>query len=100
MTDPKLEIIPKKYSGESTVISMRITKAMLADIDKIAAETGRTRNELMSLGLEFALKHIKIIDKYIGRKRQWQSSNAKCAAATWRYPPTRPSEPANTAAVR
>ena len=49
--------------GESTVISMRITKAMLADIDKIAAETGRTRNELMSLGLEFALKHIKIIDK-------------------------------------
>ena len=63
MTDPKLEIIPKKYSGESTVISLRSTKAMLADIDKIAAETGRTRNELMSLGLEFALKHIKIIDK-------------------------------------
>ena len=63
MTDPKLEIIPKTYSGESTVISMRITKAMLADIDKIAAETGRTRNELMTLGLEFALKHIEIIDK-------------------------------------
>ena len=63
MTDPTLEIIPKKYSGESTVISMRITKAMLADIDKIAAETGRTRNELMTLGLEFALKHIEIIDK-------------------------------------
>lgn len=63
MTDPKLEIIPKKYSGELTVISMRITKAMLADIDKIAAETGRTRNELMTLGLEFALKHIEIIDK-------------------------------------
>lgn len=63
MTDPKLEIIPKRYFGESTVISMRITKAMLADIDKIAAETGRTRNELMTLGLEFALKHIEIIDK-------------------------------------
>lgn len=63
MTDPKLEIIPKRYSRESTVISMRITKAMLADIDKIAAETGRTRNELMTLGLEFALKHIEIIDK-------------------------------------
>lgn len=63
MTDPKLEMIPKRYSGESTVISMRITKAMLADIDKIAAETGRTRNELMTLGLEFALKHIEIIDK-------------------------------------
>ena len=42
---------------------MRITKAMLAEIDKIAAETGRTRNELMTLGLEFALKHIEIIDK-------------------------------------
>lgn len=63
MEDPKLEIAPKKYSGESTVISLRIAKAMLADIDKIAAETGRTRNELMTLGLEFALKHIEIIDK-------------------------------------
>ena len=48
MAEPKLEIIPKKYSGESTVISMRISKAMLADIDKLAAETGRTRNELMA----------------------------------------------------
>ena len=62
MAEPKLEIIPKKYSGESTVISMRISKAMLADIDRLAAETGRTRNELMSLGLEFALKHIEIIN--------------------------------------
>ena len=62
MAEPKLEIIPKKYSGESTVISMRISKAMLADIDKLSAETGRTRNELMALGLEFALKHIEIIN--------------------------------------
>ena len=62
MAEPKLEIIPKKYSGESTVISMRIPKAMLADMDKLAAETGRTRNELMALGLEFALKHIEIIN--------------------------------------
>ena len=62
MAEPKLEIIPKKYSGESTVISMRISKAMLADIDKLAAETGRTRNELMALALEFALKHIEIIN--------------------------------------
>lgn len=62
MAEPKLEIIPKKYSGESTVISMRISKAMLADIDKLAAESGRTRNELMALGLEFALKHIEIIN--------------------------------------
>ena len=62
MAEPKLEIITKKYSGESTVISMRISKAMLADIGKLAAETGRTRNELMALGLEFALKHIEIIN--------------------------------------
>ena len=61
MAEPKLEIIPKKYSGESTVISSRISKAMLADIDRLAAETGRTRNELMALGLEFAIKHIEII---------------------------------------
>jgi hypothetical protein len=35
-------------------------KDMLADIDKVAAETGRTRNEILMLSLEFALEHMEI----------------------------------------
>ena len=61
MDEPKLAITPKKYTGETSVISMRIPKDMVKDLDAMAERTGRTRNELMSLCLEFALKHIEII---------------------------------------
>lgn len=57
---PELRIVPKKYTGASTVISMRLPKDLLGDIDNVAADTGRTRNELMQLCLEFALQHMII----------------------------------------
>lgn len=60
MDIPKLQISRKRYSGDSTVISMRIPKDMLGDLDKIAEFTGRTRNEILSTALEFALKHMEI----------------------------------------
>lgn len=60
MDIPKLQITRKRYSGESTVISMRIPKDMLGDLDKIAEFTGRTRNEILTMSLEFALKHMQI----------------------------------------
>ncbi|MDE6579766.1 MAG: ribbon-helix-helix domain-containing protein [Ruminiclostridium sp.] len=60
MSDKKLTLKPHKYNGESTVISMRLPKDMLAEIDKIAADTGRTRNEILFLSLEFALENIEI----------------------------------------
>lgn len=60
MDVPKLQISRKRYSGESTVISMRIPKDMLGDLDKIAGFTGRTRNEILTMSLEFALKHMQI----------------------------------------
>lgn len=61
MEQPILKITPKKYVGESSVISMRIPKDMIRDIDRIATSTGRTRNELLTLSLEFALNHIEIV---------------------------------------
>lgn len=61
MEQPILKITPKKYVGESSVISMRIPKDMIRDIDRIAASTGRTRNELLTLSLEFALNHIEVV---------------------------------------
>ena len=60
MEKPKLQIAPKKYSGESSVISMRLPKDMLRDIDAVAEETGRTRNEIMQLSMEFALDNMEI----------------------------------------
>ena len=60
MDKPILHIPAKKYSGESTVVSLRLPKDMLIDFDNVANTTGRTRNELMSLSLEFALQHMEI----------------------------------------
>lgn len=60
MEKPTLRLTAKKYSGESAVISMRMPKDMLKDIDEIASVTGRTRNEILSLSLEFALNHMEI----------------------------------------
>lgn len=60
MNDKKLVIQPHKYGGETSVISMRLPKEMLADIDRVAAETGRTRNEILILSMEFALENMQI----------------------------------------
>ena len=62
MDEPVFLIRQKKYVGETMVVSMRIPKDMLADIDKAAQVSGRTRNEIMSMSLEFALNHMKITD--------------------------------------
>ena len=63
MEKPVLKISPKKYSGETTIVSMRMSKEMLKDIDSVAALVGRTRNEIMAMSLEFALEHMEIVMK-------------------------------------
>lgn len=60
MSEKKLIIQPHKYSGETSVISMRLPKNMLADIDKVATETGRTRNEILTISIEYALENMQI----------------------------------------
>lgn len=60
MTEKKLVIHSQRYTGESKVISMRIPMDMLTEIDRAAKETGRTRNEIMQLCLEFALENMAI----------------------------------------
>ena len=42
-----LRIEAKRYVEESVVISSRIPKDMLQDIDFVAKESGRTRNEIV-----------------------------------------------------
>jgi predicted DNA-binding protein len=63
MEKPVLQITPKKYAGETTIVSMRMSKELLKDIDNIAKVTGRNRNEIMAMSLEFALNHMEIVMK-------------------------------------
>ena len=61
MQKPVLRISSKKYGGETTIVSMRMAKELLKDIDHVAALTGRNRNEILTMSLEFALKHTEIL---------------------------------------
>lgn len=60
MSEPKFQVTRKKYTAESAVVSLRIPKDMLQQIDEIATKTGRTRNEFMTMSLEYALDHLEI----------------------------------------
>ena len=63
MTEKKLVIKPHRFGGETTVISLRLPKEMLAVIDQAASDTGRTRNEILVLSMEFALENMEINDQ-------------------------------------
>lgn len=63
MDNIRLVIPPKKYTGETSIVSMRIPKDMLKDIDAAAKTAGRTRNEILQMSLEFALNHMEISNK-------------------------------------
>ena len=63
MNEKRLRIEPPRYVESSVVVSMRIPKDMLRDLDQAAELTGRTRNEIISISLEYALKHMDIEQK-------------------------------------
>lgn len=63
MDNIRLVIPPKKYTGETSIVSMRIPKDMLKDIDTAAKAARRTRNEILQMSLEFALNHMEISNK-------------------------------------
>ncbi|MBQ7288455.1 MAG: ribbon-helix-helix protein, CopG family [Clostridia bacterium] len=60
MSKEKLVISSKKYRGDSTVISIRLPDELVKELDKIAEETGRTRNEVIQKCLAFAVDNLEI----------------------------------------
>ncbi len=41
---------------------VRIKESTVSDLDKLAKETGRSRNELINILLEFGVKNVEIVD--------------------------------------
>lgn len=63
MNDTKKLTIPaKKDKGESAVISARIPIELVKRIDEVAEQTGRTRNEIIMMCLDFALDNTVVSD--------------------------------------
>jgi metal-responsive CopG/Arc/MetJ family transcriptional regulator len=63
MSEPVFRIPRKKYGGDTTVVSMRMAKELLKEIDNVAELSGRNRNEVLTMSLEFALNHMEIVLK-------------------------------------
>ncbi len=62
MSNDKLVVKPKRPKGEDgyKVFSVRIKENIIDKIDEISASTGRSRNELIGLFLEFAVDRCEI----------------------------------------
>ncbi len=63
MSETKFVLKVKKYTEESQVLSVRMPKDMLRDVDAVAEHTGRTRNEVILKSIEFALRNLEIPEK-------------------------------------
>ena len=60
METKKLIIESKKFRGDSMVVSTRLPIEFVQNLDKIAEQTGRTRNEIIQTCLEFAVDNLEI----------------------------------------
>lgn len=58
----ELNVSSKKFKGETSVISARIPVDLVKRIDAIAEKTGRTRNEIILMCLEFSVENIVVSD--------------------------------------
>ena len=62
MKDDNLIVTPKKAKGEDgyKTFSIRVKEEIIAQIDEVSARTGRSRNELIGLFLEYAVERCVI----------------------------------------
>lgn len=60
--DNKFQITPKPPKGEDgyKTFSIRIKDELLGELERIAGLTSRSRNEIISLMLEYAVKNCEI----------------------------------------
>ncbi len=65
MKEEKLIIHPKRSKGDDgyKTFSIRIKEDIVQRIDEISAQTGRSRNELIGIFLEFSLDRCSIEPK-------------------------------------
>lgn len=59
MAGKKLFIPSKRYKGDTSVVSARLPNELIKDLDQIAEDTGRNRNEIIMLCLEFAIDNLE-----------------------------------------
>ena len=59
-SEKKCVITAKKYKGDTCVVSARLNSELVKKLDQIAEKTGRNRNDIITLLLEFAVDNVEI----------------------------------------
>lgn len=60
----KFVVRPRKPAfGKTAVVSARLPEDMIKELDKVAEKTGRTRNELIQMCIDYALKNLEILEQ-------------------------------------
>lgn len=60
MEKEKFTVKTKKYKGETSVISIRLPNDLIKQIDNVSEESGRPRNEILLMALEYAIDNLEI----------------------------------------
>lgn len=60
LDDDILIIKERKYQGQTEVVSARLPSELVKELNAIAVETGRSRNEVIEICLTFAVERVKI----------------------------------------
>ena len=60
MAEDKLIITAKKYVGESAGVSARLPVDLIKRLEDICNATGRNKNEVIQMCIEFAVERIEI----------------------------------------
>ena len=62
--DKKFIVHPRKPAfGKTSVVSARLPDTVIEQLDQVAQETGRSRNELIQMCIDFALENLEIAEK-------------------------------------
>ena len=60
LAEKKLIIPAKKYTGETAVVSARLPIDLINEIDDICEATGRSKNEVIQMCIEFSIENIEV----------------------------------------
>ncbi len=58
--EKKLIISPRRFKGDSSVVSVRLPNDLVKSLDDIAKKTGRTRNEIIQKCIEFSVENLEV----------------------------------------
>lgn len=61
MATDKFYVKSKTYTGNTSVISIRVSNELITKIEEVSKDTGRPRNEIISMALEYALNNIEVV---------------------------------------